>query len=197
MTSVDAHVQTQFARPASREAAPSPASGWARLRRRRQSWPVAETPGRRPGTTLRVCRHFLVHADPCMSHATRTAIPGVTGRVCPCQLLSSVPATSLKCGGQRWAEKPSKADWLPVVGRQGNEAATAGPGRESGEEGVRSPIDDLVVEKQSAYGTPAGPCQRTCAEGAVCVWVLRGLSNPCYALEVQRGEHDEQRTGGT
>ena len=33
---VDAHVQTQFARPASREVAPRPASGCARLRRRRQ-----------------------------------------------------------------------------------------------------------------------------------------------------------------
>jgi hypothetical protein len=113
----------------------------------------------------------------------------------------SVVAFSCSCEPEvrwsPWVEKPRKAHLLPVIGRLDNKAATPGPGQESGEEGVRSPIDDLVVEKQPAYGTPAGSCQSTYAEGAVCVWVLRGLSNPCYALEVQRGERDEQRTGGT
>ena len=117
------------------------------------------------------------------------AASGVTVRVCPCQLLPSVAVSSLKCGGRRRDQKPRKADSSPIIGRQGNKAATAGPGQESGAEGVRSPIDDPVVERQSAHGTPACSCQRTYAEGAACVCVLRGLSNPCQpATSIEEAE---------
>ena len=41
---------------------------------------MVETPARPARTTPRVPRHLVVRPDPYMSHATRTATSGVTGR---------------------------------------------------------------------------------------------------------------------